>query len=85
MFGHRFAPGFSAVDVGEEPIGLEPGFIAFGAIGCVGPDLAGTVRRIQHGGQFMTVITGCIGCRLASDKPLLAINTDMVLVAEMGH
>ena len=33
----------------------------------------------------MTVITGCICCRLASDKPLLAINTDMVLVAEMGH
>ena len=54
----------------------------FGAIGGVRPDISAGIVRIKQHGKHLTVVHTGIGHRVAADKLVVRIDTDMILVAK---
>ena len=79
---HRLALGLLAVDLRAQETAGEELLVGLGAIGGVGPDVAGGVVPVDQLGQQRPVVARRIGDRPAADQAMPAVDADMVLVAE---
>src|SRR4029077_16975129 len=71
-----------AVDLRAQAVIHQVLLIGLGAIGGVGPDIAGGVVLVDQNGQQRTVVTGRVGGNPAADQAMSAVDADVVLVAE---
>src|SRR5262249_22260569 len=64
---------------------LEQGQIGRRTVGGIGPHLTGRVVAIEHRAELAALMCRRVGDSVAPQKAVLAVNADMVLVAEHRH
>lgn len=83
---HRPALGLLAMDLADEAVLVEEGLVGRGAIGAIGPDSLGRVGGIEQAlAQPRALIGGRIRHQPALDQAVLAVDRDMILIAEGGN
>ena len=85
MRRHLLAPRLFALELRLQPAAVEQGQVGRRAVGGVGPHLAGGVVAIEHGAELTAVVSRRVGDGVAAHKAVLAIDADVVLVAEHRH
>ena len=82
---HLASSGLLALELRLEAAALEQGQVRRRAIGGIGPHIAGGVVAIEHRAELAAVICRRMGDGIAPQKAVLAVDADMVLVAEHRH
>ncbi len=80
---HRPTRRLLAMDAADEAVPFEERLVRLRAVGRVGPDGARGVGLVEQPlAQPRALVGGGVGRVLAPDQPVLAVDGDMVLVAE---
>jgi hypothetical protein len=82
---HLAAARLFALELRLETAALEQVEVGSRTVGSVGPHIAGGVVAVEHRTELATVIGRRVGDDIAPQQPVLAIDADMIFVAEHRH